>query len=261
MTPKVSVLMPFYNQRNFLKEAIGSILTQSYQDFEFLILDDGSTDESLKIIKNIKDKKIKLFRQPKSQGLARSLNFLARRAKGDYLARMDADDVSLPNRLAEQSRFLDNNPSISLVGSWVKVINQKGRTIAKFKYPINHKEIRRMILSNNPFVHPSVMLRRSIFEKIGGYDENLTYSQDYDLFLRIIREYKGANLPKFLLKLRWLPNYAKQKQQHWTALKLRLKAIKCYGYSKLELIKIIKPLILYLIPRRLKKVYWQKKRK
>lgn len=257
--PKISVVMSIFNQERFLREAVESILSQSFDNFECLISDDCSTDKSLKIIKDFKDKRIKVFQNEKRQGLAKSLNFLISKARGKYIARMDGDDISLSNRLKEQVEFLDKHPRVVLVGSWAKIINKQEKTIGEFKYPIKYKEIRKAILSYNSFIHPSVMFRKDILKKIGGYDESLVYSQDYDLFLRLVIKYRCINIPKFLLKFRWQTDFKKQRMQHWLALQIRLKAIKEYGYQRWEIIKLIKPLLFYLIPVFVKKIYWQKK--
>lgn len=253
--------MPVYNQERYLKKSIKSILNQSFTDFEFLILDDGSSDNSLKIAKSFRDKRIKIFKNIKKQGLTRCLNTLINQSRSEYIARMDGDDISFRNRLKEQVSFLDKNKDVVLLGCWAKIIGREEKIIGEFKYPTKYKQIRKVILSFNPFIHSSVMFRKSVFEKIGGYDKNLFYSQDYDLFLRLVNKFKCVNIPKFLLKFRWDPDFNKQKEQHLTALKIRLKALKEYGYNKEEIVNLIKPLFLYFIPIKIKKLYWQKKLK
>lgn len=259
MNPKVSIVMPVFNQERFLKESILSILIQSYKNFEFLILDDCSTDKSLNIIKSHKDRRIKLYQNKKRQGITKSLNYLVKTAKGKYIARMDGDDISLPDRLQKQARFLAKHKETALVGSWAKIIDERGMVVSEFKYPTNQKKIRRVILGFNPFIHPSVMFRKKVFEKVGGYDENLLYSQDYDLFLRLVINYPCVNLPFYLLKFRWDPNLEKQKKQHLNALKIRLKAVEKYGYNRREILKLIRPALLYFIPIQIKKIFWQRK--
>ena len=259
MKVKVSVLMPIYNQERFLKESIASILGQSFKDCELLIMDDGSSDNSFKIIKSFQDKRIKVFQNSKRLGLAKCLNRLIIKSHGKYLARMDGDDISLQDRLIKQASFLDKNIKVALVGCKAKIINAKGVVIGYFKYPSGYQEIRKDILSQNLFVHPGIMMRKDIIKSLGGYDEKLFYSQDYDLTLRLVVKHTCYNLNQFLLKFRWLPDFKKQHQQHRLALLIRLKAIKEYGYSKTEIIKLIRPLLLYLIPKRLKQIYWQKK--
>lgn len=259
MNPKVSIIMPVFNQEEYLKKSLESILNQSYKDFEFLILDDRSTDKSNAIIKNYQDKRIKVFQNKTRQRLAKCLNFLINKAKGKYIARMDGDDISLPHRLKVQADFFDKHNKVVLVGTWAKIIDKKERIIGQFKYPCSYQQIRKDILKYNPFIHPSIMFRKKIVKDIGGYNEKFTYSQDYDLFLRLAAKYKCENIPEFLLNFRWLPNFSKQKQQHLSALKIRFKAIKEYGYSKKEIVKLLKPLLYYLVPVQLKKYYWQGK--
>jgi glycosyltransferase involved in cell wall biosynthesis len=259
--PKISLVMTVYNQETFLKKAIKSILEQSFSDFEFLILDDASTDKSLEVIRGFRDKRIKVFQNKKRKGLSKNLNFLIKQSKGKYIARMDGDDVSEKGRLANQVAFLDKHPEVALVCSWAKIINKEDELVGEFSYPTDYGEIRKNILNYNPFVHPSAMFRKNIFEKIGGYDKNLFYSQDYDLFLKFVSQYPCVNLPKFLLKFRWQPDFKKQKKQQLTALKIRLKAIKDYGYKRWEMVKLIKPLFFYLIPDFIKKIYWRNKLK
>lgn len=251
--------MSVFNQDKFLNKSINSILQQTYNNFDFLILNDGSFDNSGKIIKKFKDKRIKYYENKKRLGLTKCLNILIDKTKTDYIARMDGDDISLPNRIGEQIMFLKKNIKFALVGSWAKIINSKGEIIGEFKYPSSYKLLRRAILSYNPFIHPSIMFKKKNIIKIGGYDENLFYCQDYDLFLRLMQKYPCANLKKYLLKFRWQEDYEKQKKQHFQALKIRWSAICKYGYSKWEMIKLIKPLALYLIPINLKKSYWAKK--
>lgn len=259
MKIKVSVIMAIYNQEKYLKEAIESILKQTFKDFEFLVIDDKSTDGSLAIIKNFHDQRIKLFQNKSRLGLSKCLNLLINRARGAYIARMDGDDISFPNRLEKQSAFLNKNPQVVLVGSWAIIINQQGQEVGKLQYPINYQDIKRSILSYNPFIHPSVCFRKEIIQEIGGYDKQLFYCQDYDLFLRLVTKYPCVNIPEFLFKFRWQPDFAKQKKQHLTALKIRLKAIRDYGYRKWEIVKLIQPLLAYLTPTSIKQIYWRLK--
>jgi glycosyltransferase involved in cell wall biosynthesis len=259
MKAEISVILSVFNNEKYLKAAIDSILSQTYSDFELLIMNDGSTDKSQKIINSYNDKRIRMFRNKKRQGLAWCLNYLIRKASGKLIARMDGDDIAYKNRLKEQYNFFKLNPEFVLVGGWAKIINRKGRIIGKLTPLLKYKEIKRNIISNNHFIHPAVMFRKKIFKKIGGYDKSLFYSQDYDLFLRMVAKYPCANINKYLIKFRWRPDFDKQKIQHKTALKLRIKAISQYGYPKIQLIKLIKPLVFYLIPSFIKKIFWELK--
>ena len=130
-TPKITVLMPVYNGEKYLKESIESILKQTFRDFEFLIINDTSTDESEKIIRSFKDSRIKLIKNEKNIGLTKSLNKGLDLAKGEYMARMDADDISLPKRLEIQVAFMDKNPKIGVIGAWAKVIGESNKKYIK----------------------------------------------------------------------------------------------------------------------------------
>ena len=259
MSPKISVIMSIFDQDVFLEDAIKSILNQTYNNFELLIIDDCSTDNSLKIINSFNDTRIKIYQNKKRIGLSKNLNFLINKSRGDYIARMDGDDISLASRLEKQIAFLNKNPQVVLVGCWATIINQHGKEVGKLQYLINYQDIKRTILSYNPFIHPSICFRKEIIQEIGGYDEQLFYCQDYDLFLRLAARYSCMNIPEFLFKFRWLPDFTKQKEQHLTALKIRFKAINNYGYNKLEIIKLVRPFVFYLIPTFIKKIYWQLK--
>lgn len=248
--------MAIHNQEKYVKEAIESILKQTFKDFEFLIIDDKSTDNSLAIMKTFHDRRIKIKQNKSRLGLSKCLNLLINKAGGEYIARMDGDDISFPKRLEKQADFLNKHPQVVLIGLWAKIISQQGREVGELQYPTEYKYIRKTILLYNPFVHPSVCFRRKIIKEIGGYDERLFYSQDYDLFLKLVAKYPCVNIPEFLFKFRWQPDFSKQKKQHLTALKIRYKAIKGYGYKKGEIVKLIQPLLAYLTPINIKQIYW-----
>lgn len=256
--PKVSILMSVFNAQRYLEQATKSILNQSLSDFEFIIIDDASTDKSLAIIKSFKDKRIKILRNKKRLGLTVSLNKGLRKAKGEFIARMDADDISNKNRLKIQFNYLKNHPEVVFCGSWVTLINQSDKKIGEKKYPTEYKEIQRAIMAGNPFIHPTVMMRRSILKKVGFYDENLNGAEDYDLFLRIAKNHQAVNLPYFLLKYRINPygvSYRQYKKTERQALRARWKAIREYGYPYWQIIYLIKPLISYLVPFKIKKFF------
>lgn len=194
--------MPVYNGERFLKEAIESILTQTYTDFEFIIINDGSTDKSEEIIKSFPDPRIKLISQT-NKGIIGALNAGLKIAQGDYIARMDADDISEPMRLQEQLAFMQSNPSIVLCGTWAKTINENGAIIGSYNYPpVTHTNIRKAIIRHNPFIHPSVMFTQKVIEKVGLYNLNYKHAEDYELWTRIVARFKTANIPKHLLRYR-----------------------------------------------------------
>lgn len=194
--PKISVVMPVYNTKEeWLREAIESILNQSYKDFEFIIIDDGSDKSIEPVVNSYNDDRIVFIRQ-NNQGIARSLNSGFKIAKGEYIARMDSDDISMPERFEKQVTFLDNNPQITVLGSWFETFPKK----EVYKHPKNPKYLD--FLKYCCIAHPSVMLRRSVFEKF-----NLTYNpnykcEDYELWSRAVRILDFYNLQEVLLKYR-----------------------------------------------------------
>ena len=199
--PLISIVMSVYNGEKFVKDAIDSILAQSYENFEFIIIDDGSTDNTKIIIESFDDTRIK-FVSRVNRGLTKSLNEAIQMAGGKYIARMDADDISMPNRLNEQVKFMEQNGGIAMCGSWAQFIDEKGEKGEIYKTPVNDNQIRKKFIFHNPFIHPSVMIRRDILEEIGLYNECIKYAQDYDLWSRTISKYTTANIPKILLQYR-----------------------------------------------------------
>jgi glycosyltransferase involved in cell wall biosynthesis len=204
-SPAISVVMSVFNGDKYLRDAVDSILTQKFSDFEFIIVDDGSTDGSPQILQDYarKDSRIKLLSGP-NKGLTRSLNQGLAEARGQFIARMDSDDISLPQRIEKQVEYLRDHPQTVLVGSSVEFIDPDG-------YPINtkpgmlltHEQIDADLLKKGwPVVHPAVMIRRDALTKIGGYSEKYVTNQDHDLFLRLAEIGQLANLPEVLLKYR-----------------------------------------------------------
>ena len=199
MNPKISVVMSVYNGEKYLREAIDSILNQTFKNYEFLIINDGSTDLSRKIILSYNDSRIRLVDNKKNIGLTLSLNKGLQLAEGEYFARVDVDDIATPRRLEKQMDFLNSNPEIGLVGSFGIKIDKVGQTIQKIILPVFDKKIRKELIKANVFIHGSVMARKEVFEKVGYYNEAFKYVQDYELWGRIAQEYKLHNLPEALL--------------------------------------------------------------
>lgn len=200
--PQVTVLMPVYNGEKYLREAIDSILNQTFTDFEFLIIDDGSTDSSIKIISSYPDSRIKLIKNDNNQGLVYSLNKGLYLAQGEYIARMDCDDISLPKRLEKQLQFLNTNSNVGTIGTWVQVINAQKEPQTIWQYPSEDFAIKWSLCFNSPFAHPSVMFKKNLILSINGYDQNMTNAEDYDLWWRLSKITSFANLPEILLLYR-----------------------------------------------------------
>jgi glycosyltransferase involved in cell wall biosynthesis len=186
--------MSVNNGEKYLREAVDSILAQTLTDFEFIIVDDGSTDGTVDILRTYSDPRIRTVRQ-ENRGLTKSLNRGIGVSRGEFIARQDADDRSFPERLATQLEFLSSHAEIAMVGSAVEVISGNGKGLATFRHPTDPVEIRDALRTYNCFWHGSVMFRRESFLALGGYCEEFTTAQDYDLWLRFSERYQLANLP------------------------------------------------------------------
>lgn len=195
---KVTVLMPVYNASPFLKDAIDSILNQTYQHFEFLIINDGSTDNSAEIIDAFDDVRIKHIKLETNGGIVNALNKGLELARGEYIARMDADDISRPQRLDEQVAFMDANQEIGALGTFVETID--GKALNK---QMSTSLLQAALLLNNVFVHSSVMLRKSVLKKYElKYDDTLKHVEDYLLWTKISQYSNLALLPTVLVEYR-----------------------------------------------------------
>lgn len=197
--PKVSVVMPVHNCEQYIQSAIDSILNQSFSDFEFIIIDDGSTDNTSKILaKNRDDIRIRIFSQPKKLGIPKTLNNAISLCRGLYIARQDADDLSHPNRLSFQVDFMDKYQDMALVGTWAETMDMLGNKESLLKLPCNFIEIHKKLLVQNCFIHGSVLIRHNLLKEVGIYDEKMELAQDYDLWLRMSEKFKLSNIPKYL---------------------------------------------------------------
>jgi len=203
-TPRVTVLMSVYNGERYLRESIESILLQKFSDFEFLIINDGSTDSSVNIIQSCNDPRIRLIHNDRNLGLAVSLNIGMELARGEFIARMDADDISRPERLSFQLKFMDANRQVGVCGSWVKFFPNANNCV--WKLPEKSEEIRCWQFHAVGVAHPTVMMRRSCFADNGLlYNPQFRFSQDYELWGRAIRHMEFANIQKVLLDYRTGP--------------------------------------------------------
>lgn len=204
--PLVSVLLPVYNGGDFLKEAIESILAQTWNNLELIIVNDGSYDASHHIIRQFRDGRLRSFDQS-NQGLASTLNRAIRLARGSYLARQDQDDTSFPQRLERQVSFLERHQNCGMVGTWAEIWTGKMQTDRVHRHPSENAHLKFDLLFNNPFVHSSVMLRRAVFERVGLYstDKARQPPEDYELWSRIARNFEVANIPEVLLVYREIP--------------------------------------------------------
>lgn len=205
MIPRITVLMTTYNGEAYLRECIDSVLSQTYRDFEFLIIDDCSADSTVDIIKSYKDSRVRLINNHKNLSQVRSLNVGLEKAVGEYVARIDQDDLMAKNRLRRQLDFLDKAPGITVVGTWGEVIGESGKVFERTRLPIRNAEILGSALFCGYFLmHPSVMFRKDSVVSVGKYNESLPFSEDFDLWTRfLLKKYKLANIPEFLTKFRY----------------------------------------------------------
>lgn len=258
----VSVLMPVYNAEKYLSESIKSILFQTFRNFEFVIIDDASMDGSWKIIREYaaKDKRIKLFRNKSNLRTTRTLNRGLKVTKGKYIVRMDADDWSYPDRIEKQFKFMEKHPEIGVSGGVIEVCDKELNVINKRGYPLTDKKIRKKIFRYSPFAHPATIWRTDILKKLGGYNENLPLSQDYELYFRVGKISKFGNLDDTLLKLRThddSSSIVKGRYQEQYAVYSRIKAFLEFGYSMSfwdKLYTFLQMVSMVMIPPKLK--FW-----
>ena len=190
--------MSVYNGAAYLREAVNSILSQTHTDFEFLIVNDGSTDGTAEILKSFSDPRVVIIKNTVNAGLGNSLNSGIKRARGEYIIRIDADDISPPTRIEEQISFMDAHPEVSISGSLAKLIGYERRPVKK--YPESHDHILCHLLFHNVLIHSSVIMRKSaLVENNLYYDPSFRYSQDYELWVRASRKVKIANIPRVLI--------------------------------------------------------------
>ncbi len=200
--PRITVLLAVRDGQKYLPQAIGSVLQQTFGDFEFIIIDDQSADGSLQAIKQYNDTRIKVIPNRTHMGLSRSLNIGLHAAQGEYIARMDADDICLPERFEKQVRFLDQHPSMAVLGTGIRLIDELGKTIRDVQMPTDSDLIKWQLCFINPIAHPSVMMRRTAVKQAGGYDQELICSQDYDLWWRMSANNQLGNISDILVLLR-----------------------------------------------------------
>lgn len=197
----ISVVMPVYNSEKYLQESILSILNQTIKDFDFIIIDDGSTDNTEKLIKSFNDKRI-IYLKKNHEGISSALNYAINFSNSKYIVRMDADDIAFPNRIEKQINYMKENPNVDIIGSGMLVINEDNAIVGEKKIPFNKNQI----LAAMPFyctvMHPTFCFKKSIFIKLNGYRSSFIYAQDYDLLLRSITlglniENLNSNLVKY----------------------------------------------------------------
>ncbi|MCC6453638.1 MAG: glycosyltransferase family 2 protein [Caldilineaceae bacterium] len=205
-SPRVSVLMAAYNAVSYVETAVDSILQQTFSDFELIVVDDGSTDGTWEILERlaIQDGRIRLERNPKNCGIARTRNRGVELARGEFIAIMDADDISKPYRLEKQSAYLVNHPQVGVVGGAICFFTEGGATPSRVKsFPLTPSLVTWTLCFESPFADPASMIRRSLLVEMEGYRTDHIVAMDYDLWQRLSRIAQLANLPDVVLHYRW----------------------------------------------------------
>lgn len=195
-SPLVSVVIPIYNGEKYIEQTIESVLSQTYQNWELVIINDGSSDHSEELVLKYRDERIRYFRNDGNKGISYSLNKGLNESRGEFIARLDADDISLPTRLEKQVGFLTENRDYVLCGSYFQTINPAGRILKDIRFPDNNRDAKSYLLLHNCFCQSAVMMKASIAKEI-KYDPEFKIGEDYDLWHRISRMGKIINLPLF----------------------------------------------------------------
>ena len=250
----ISVIMSAYNSEKYIEKAIESILDQSFADFEFIIVDDASKDNTLDIIESYQksDQRIKLLRNKNNLGLTKSLNKALNESQNNYIARMDADDISHPERLETQINYLKDNPEIDILGTSAYNINEQGDILKGRTVPLSCSDIKNTILLANPVIHSSVIMKKSSLNSIDNYNETFKKVQDYELWFRsLANDLIIENLPDKLLYYRVNDEYFNRKSLKYrmTEFKVRLKGYKYLNTPIHKRYGLLIPLILGLTPK------------
>ena len=230
--------MSVYNGALYVKEAVVSILKQTYRDWELIIINDASTDKTLEILNDLAttDDRIKIITNAENIGLTKSLNRGLLECSGEFVARMDADDVASSDRLEKQYDFMQTHLDVAVCGSQGIYIDHNGNKIGDKDLKLSSDDIKKKLLFNNQCIHSSLFFRKSIVDELGGYNEQFKTSQDYELIVRIAKKYQVVNLKDRLIHWRVHPGSVSwaSKKQEWDAIRVRWWAITKYDYSKLK---------------------------
>jgi glycosyltransferase involved in cell wall biosynthesis len=201
-SPQISVLMSAYNDEFFIKDAVQSILDQTFEDFEFIIINDGSTDGTTEYLNSLTDPRLKIIHQANC-GLTQSLQKGLKLAKGQYIARLDSDDIAEATRLQKQYEYMEINNNVGFVGCGYRLFNKPGVHDKKYLPPYNNEELKWTLLFKNVIPHTCAFMRSRILAKIGGYDVTVSYAQDYELYTRLCRVSNVASIDRVLVDVRW----------------------------------------------------------
>ncbi|HEY3101027.1 MAG TPA: glycosyltransferase [Methylomirabilota bacterium] len=254
--PAVSVLMAVYNGAPWVADAARSVLAQTLGDLELLVVDDGSSDATRDVLAGVRDPRLRLECRP-HEGLTPALNHGLRLARAPLVARLDADDIALPERLARQAAFLEAHPEIGVVGSAAREINGDGREVRVVRPPEEDGALRRALIRRNPMLHSTVMMRRRVVEAVGGYDPRFAVAQDYDLWIRLAAVTRLANLPEALVVRRLLPgrvSVAREADRLRAEARARWRAVRVGAYPLWCLVFALRPTLAAAMPGPLRRM-------
>jgi len=201
-TPRVSVLMTIYNAGSYLNEALDSLLNQSFNDWELIAIENGSGDGSQKVLDEYKDKRVRIFTLSENIGRTPALRFAFEQAKGEFIAVLDSDDISSPERFSSQVSFLDLHPEVVLVGTWAEYIDESSEIFSTLKPTSDVKMLHDCLGWSNPIIHSSAMFRMTTAKEVGGYPEEFIYGQDFGLIIALAQKGDIAIIPKLLCQFR-----------------------------------------------------------
>jgi glycosyltransferase involved in cell wall biosynthesis len=256
MTPAVSVLMSVHDGAPRIEAAIASVLAQTAGDLELIVVDDGSTDATPRLLAAIRDPRLRVTTQTRT-GLTRALNRALGTAQAPLIARLDADDLALPERFARQRAFLERAPDVGLLGTAAREVDDAGRLVRVVQPPVDDAALRRALIRANPFVHSSMMVRRVLLERAGGYDETLPVAQDYDLWMRLARVSRLANLADVLV-VRHLGarrvSVEREDDRLRAETRVRWRAVRAGAYPPWCALFAVRPALALALPRPLRRL-------
>jgi glycosyltransferase involved in cell wall biosynthesis len=249
--PLISVVMPAYNSERTILPAVDSILGQTCKDLELVIVDDASSDSTAAILASVTDPRVRVISSQKNLGPGAARRLGVSRARGEYIAVQDADDISYPERLAVQLGFMREH-KLALCGTWSYIVHQDG-TKSEFRQTASPETIKKCIVASNMFIHTTVMFEKAAYEAVGGYDPRRFFAEDYDLYLRMIKRYRAGNVPRILAEYAAPdddPDYLWRETK--ATVSVRWNAILKYRYPLYNIIFTLTPLIAMLVPKKIK---------
>jgi glycosyltransferase involved in cell wall biosynthesis len=253
--PAVSIVMAVRDGAPWVADAVRSALAQTRADLELIVVDDGSTDATPAILAGVADRRLRVERRP-PEGLTRALNVALGVARAPLVARLDADDVALPERVARQVAFLDAHPEVGVLGSAAREVNGDGREVRVVRPPEDDAALRRALIRENPMVHSTVTMRRALVEQVGGYDPAFAVAQDYDLWMRLAGVTRLANLPEALVVRRLLPgrvSVARDADRLRAEARARWRAVRAGAYPAWCAVFAARPLLALVLPAPLRR--------